>query len=303
MMQRRRFFAPLAALFLFVVGGCGGGGGGTDTGATNFATVFGSVNDSLLGDRGVSGATIELGNVSDTTVTTDQAAASGGTQTVGQFSLRNVPVGTSTAKVTLPGGEIQNVAFYPPIGKGTNADVTIVVNIGQVRGKILGSDGKPVADASVYLTADGPTDAVFSLADGSFLIQNVASGTVELTAIFGTQSATKTLTVGKGVTDVGNITLANDANPNPPGSPRTIFGNVTLAPGGEKAAGTQLVLFRNGIQFDATLADANGYYQFYVPIGNYTVRTIRDAFLDQDAGVALVDANKPIQTDFVLQPR
>ena len=303
MMQRRQFFAPVLAL-LFLAAGCGGGGGGrTDSGATRFATVLGVVKDSLLGDRGVSGATIDLGGVSIGTTTTDQAAASGGTLEVGQFTLRNVPVGTDTAKVTLLGGEVQNIAFYPPIGAGTNADVEIVVNIGQVRGKILGSDGKALRDASVFLTADGPTDSVSSLADGSFLIQNVQSGTVELTAIFGTQSATKTFAVGKGVTDVGSITLVADSNPNPPGSPRTLFGTITLAPGGEKVAGTTLILFRNGIQYESTTTSATGTYQFYVPIGTYTLRTLRDAFLDQEVSVTIVDANKPVQTDLTLQPR
>lgn len=301
MMQRRRFFAPVLALLLFAAG-CGGGGGGGGSN-TRLGTVLGTVKDSLLGDRGVSGATIDLGGVSVVTTTTDQAAASGGTLEVGQFTLRNVPVGTDTAKVTLPGGEVQNIAFYPSIGAGTNADVEIVVNIGQVRGKILGSDGKPLRDASVFLTADGPTDSVASLADGSFLIQNVQSGTVELTAVFGTQSATKTFTVGKGVTDVGSITLVADTNPDPPGSPRTLFGTITLAPGGEKVAGTTLVLFRNGVQYETTTTGANGVYQFYVPIGTYTLRALRDTFLDQEVGVTIADANKPVQTDMTLQPR
>ena len=136
-MQRRQLLAPVLAL-LFLAAGCGGGSDKTDSGATRFATVLGIVKDSLLGDRGVSGATIDLGGVSIGTTTTDQAAASGGTLEVGQFTLRNVPVGTDTAKVTLPSGEVQNIAFYPPIGAGTNADVEIVVNIGQVRGTILG---------------------------------------------------------------------------------------------------------------------------------------------------------------------
>ena len=302
MMQRRQFLAPALAL-LFLVAGCGGGGGKTDSGATRFATVLGIVKDSLLGDRGVSGATINLGGVSGNTATTDQAAASGGALEVGQFSLKFVPVGTNTAKVTLPGGEVQNIAFYPPIGAGTNADVEIVVNIGQVRGTILGSDGKPLRDASIFLTADGPTDSVSSLADGSFLIQNVLPGTVELTAVFGTQSATKTLTVGKGVTDVGSITLVNDTNTAPPGSPRTLFGTITLAPGGEKVAGTTLVLFRNGIQYETATTGASGVYQFYVPIGTYTLRALRDTFLDQEVAVTVADANKPVQTDMTLQPR
>ena len=301
MTQRRRFLAPLLAFLLFAAG-CGGGGK-TDPGATKFATVLGIVKDSLLGDRGVSGATIALGAASGATTTTDQAAASGGTLEVGQFTLKNVPVGTSAAKVTLPGGEVQTVAFYPPIGAGTNADIEIIVNIGQVRGTILGADGKPVRDASIFLTADGPTDSVSSLADGSFLIQNVQPGSAELAAIFGTKSATRALTVGKGVTDVGSITLLDDPNPDPPGSPKTLFGTVALAPGGEKAAGTVLILFRNGVQYETATTGANGVYKFYVPIGAYTLRATRDSYLDQETSVAIVDANKPVQTDFTLQPR
>ena len=251
----------------------------------------------------MSGATIAFGTVSGTTATTEQAAASGGTVQVGAFQLSNVAVGASTATVTLPGGDVQTVAFYPPIGAGTNADVEIVVNIGQVRGRVLGSDGKPVAGASIYLTADGPTDAATSLADGSFLIQNVQPGSVGLTAVFGTQTATKTLTIGKGVTEAGDIALVNDPNPNPIGTPRTLFGTVTLAPGGEKAPGTTVILFRGGVQFESATTDAQGNYQFYVPIGGYTLRTLRDSYVDQEVAVTLVDANRPLQQDLVLKPR
>jgi hypothetical protein len=294
-MKARLFLLALLALLT----GCGGGGG-TDAGAQRYGTVLGVVRDSLQSDQGVSGATIQIGAISGTTTTLDQA---GPEREVGSYALKTVAVGSNTAKVTLPSGEVQTVAFYPPIGPGTNADVDIIVNIGQVRGRILGPDGKPVRDAAVYLTADGPTDSVVSLADGSFLIQNVLPGAAEVTAVNGTQSAVKPVTVGKGVTDIGDLTLADDPNPNPLGAPRTLFGKVTLSPGGEAGAGTVLILLRNGIQYETQVANAEGEYQFYVPAGTYALKALREAYLDGDASITIADANRPVRQDFSLQPR
>ncbi|MGC4046626.1 MAG: carboxypeptidase-like regulatory domain-containing protein [Armatimonas sp.] len=296
--MRRRWFLLVLGLSV-LLSGCGGGGGG---GGTNdrFATVIGIVRDSLLEDKGLSGATIEIGGSSGTTTTLDQATAD---REVGSFQLNNVLVGSNVAKVTLPGGEVQNIAFFPSIGPGTNADVEIIVNIGQVTGKVVDSTGAAVRDASVYLTADGPSDSVTTNADGFFLIQNVLPGTVELTAVNGTQSLVKTgVVVNKGVTDVGTLTLVEDPNPNPQGPPRTIFGKVTLGPDNTAGSNTVLVLLRNGAQFETQTTNSDGLFQFYVPVGTYTLRTLRDGFVAQEATVTIVDANKPIEQNFTIQP-
>ncbi len=295
--MKRRQVLFLGALAL--VGGCGGGNK-TDSGAQRYARVVGIVRDSLLEDKGLGGARIEIGGIVGTTTTLEQASA---TREVGTFELATVLVGSNLAKVTLPGGEVQTVAFFPAIGPGTNADVEIIVNIGQVTGRILGTDGKPVRGASVYLTADGPTDSVDSLADGSFLIQNVLPGAAEITAVNGTQSAVVPVTVGKGVTNAGDIALKEDPNPSPQGQPRTLFGKITLAPDSAKGSGTILVLQRDGVQYETQTANNEGNYQFYVPAGTYFLQAIRDGYVTGETPIVIADANRPVQADFTLQPK
>jgi hypothetical protein len=139
-------------------------------------------------------------------------------------------------------------------------------------------------------------------ADGTFLIQNILPGNVEVTAVNGTQSKVQGVAVGKGVTNMGDITLVEDPNPNPVGQPRTLFGKVALAPDNRTGSGTLLVLLRNGVQFETQTANSEGNYQFYVPVGSYTLQTVRDGFQVSSAPIALVDANKPIEQNFTLQP-
>lgn len=306
--MRRRWFvlaltfwmpALLVSLASVPLTGCGGGGTGSP-GPERTATVIGIVRDSLLEDRGLGGATIEIGGVSATTTTVEQATAD---REVGSFRLERVLVGSNTAKVTLPGGEVQNIAFFPSIGPGTNADVEIIVNIGQVYGKVVDPAGAAVEGASVYLTADGPSDSVVTNSQGFFLIQNVLPGTVEITAVNGTQSVVKSgVVVNKGVVDVGTLTLVEDPNPNPQGPPRTLFGKVLLGPDNTPGVATVLVLLRNGVQFETQTANTEGVFQFYVPVGTYTLQTLRDGFAAQEATITIVDANKPIEQNFTIQP-
>ncbi|GAB4463133.1 MAG: hypothetical protein OHK0029_31280 [Armatimonadaceae bacterium] len=251
--------------------------------------------NSANGDEPVEGATVTIGGVTVTTRTRDNADAN---NNVGTFVIVNPQTGVSTATITPPGGSPQTVAFEPPIGPGDNGQVELFINIGQVRGRVLLPNGQPATNAFVTVAATGETRAVNT--NGTFLLELIPVGDTQVFAVQGTASATRTVTVAAGVNEVGDIALVDDPNPTPPGVPNTIIGKVTV-PGVGAIAGTNIILFRDGVQIEATQTNATGDYGFYVPPGNYTVRAIRPGFADTDsAPLALTDPNTPIRADLTM---
>ncbi len=281
----RAAFAWCAMLLTLAVvpflAGCGGGGGG---GTTASNTVTGIVRDSRLADQAVGGATVTIGGVSAVTVNVDQANEA---NPVGSFIMQNVPVGTTTATVRAPGYDQQTIAFSPAITSGTNSPLELIINIGQVSGRILGADGQPASGAFVTVLSTG--ESVTTAADGTFLITNVPTGETQVSAVFGTAIGSKTVNVGDGVTNAGDIQLADDPDLEfPPSGPATIVGTVTLGNGLGTGSNTTVVLLRDGVQIEQTVSDANGVYSFYVPVGTYSVVAIRPAFQNADSGLVTV---------------
>ena len=298
------FVALLAALFM--TSGCGGGGGGggnngtgNNGGASN--TVSGVVRDSAASDTVVEGATVVIGGKTTTTTTTDGANAN---NQAGSFTLTDVTEGTDTATVTAPNGVAQTVRFTPPVAAGTNAPIELIINIGQISGRVLLANGQPAGGA--FVTVASTADSVTADASGNFFIPNVPAGPTQLFLVLGTASKTQTVTVNLGNTDVGDITLIDDTSTTPPGIPNTLVGTITLddPTGVVPAASANVVLFRNGVQLEATIADANGNYGFYVPAGNaYSVRASRAGFQDANsATVAITNPSVPLRVDLSLQP-
>jgi hypothetical protein len=281
----RRFWMGFLALGL-LLGGCGGSGPGS--GGTN-TTVLGTVYDSATGDLEVQGAIVAIGGVTGTTTTVDQASA---TRPVGSFALSGVPTGATTALVTAPGQAPQTIAFQPAIGPGTNAGLSLYLNIGQLRGRVLGPDGRPAAGAFVYVQAETAVDPRQTALDGSFLIENVPIGSATITAILGPAAGSKTVTVGKGLLEAGDLTLVDDPNPNPVGLPRTIFGKVTIAATGEPAGNVDVLLSVGGVQVEQVKTSTAGDYAFYVPVGTYGIRATVPGGAYQDA-TATIDVTNP----------
>ncbi|HVK02085.1 MAG TPA: hypothetical protein VM490_01285 [Armatimonadaceae bacterium] len=231
-------------------------------------------------------------------MTVDQANA---TNPVGSFRLENVPLGTDRAIVTAPGQQPQTVVFAPPVSAGTNPALELIINIGQITGQVLGPDGQPAASAFVSESATG--QLVETDASGRFLIDLVPLGPTEVSAVLGTASVSKTVTVVDGVTDVGVLTLVDDPNPDPPGNPVTIAGKVTLGDTGGPGAGTFVILFRNGVQLEQTAANQSGDFGFYVPANNYTIRFLNSAYADKEIAVTVSNPNQPVRADVTLQLR
>ena len=294
-MTRRNFLA-LSALTTLAAG-CGGGGGGTDTKA---AIVKGIVYDSLQADLPIEGATVTIGEAS--AVTTARANASA-TNQVGSFVLNGATIGASTATITVPGKAPQTVAFQPSVASGTNSDLALYLNIGQVRGRVLDETGKAVKSAFVVVNTTQGSISGFSNADGTFLLDLVPDGPAELSAGSGSKLAQKNLTVTFGINEAGDLSLKPDANPNPPAALKTIFGKVTAAVGGAAIANAPVFLLRGGVQLETTNTDAAGDYFFVVPAGSYAVQVLPSGYVTQTKNAALANPNTPLTINFSLAAR
>ncbi len=294
-MTRRNFLA-LSALTILVAG-CGGGGGGTDTKA---AVVKGIVYDSLQADLPIEGATVTIGEAS--AVTTARANASADNQ-VGSFRINGATVGATTATVTVPGKPAQTIAFQPSISSGTNSDLALYLNIGQVRGRVLDEAGKPVSSAFVVVNTGQGSINGFSNPDGTFLLDLVPDGPAELSAGAGSKIALKNLTVAFGINETGNLKLQTDPNPNPPSVLKTISGKVRANGSLTALAAAPVSLLRSGAVLESTVTDAAGSYYFVVPAGNYSIQVAPSGYVAQTQVARLANPNTPIKVDFSLTAR
>lgn len=300
--MRLKQFAPrvalitIAVLFAVTFFGCGGGGG--PGGGGGRTVVRGIVRNSTNSDEPVEGARVTIGGVSAVTRTVDNASSE---NPVGSFEIVNPAVGARVATIEIgnPVTDTQQVGFEPPIVSGTNDDLELFINIGQLTGRVLLPGGQPATNARVTVAATGETRQVNS--DGTFLVQLIPLGSTQLFAVQGTATATQTYTITPGLQNVGDIQLADDPNPNPPGQPRTIFGTITLQ-GAGNVAGVSVLLFRNGTQIESTFTDAQGKYSFLVPAGNYSLRVISTGFQDGTANITLTDPNVPQEVNLTLTP-
>ncbi len=302
-MIRRGMLAVLLTALMSLGGmlGCGGGGGG-GVAKTN---AYGFVRDSANADQVVEGAVVQIRNARTTTVNRDQASE---TLQVGSFRLDNPPVGANTALVTLPGKAPQTIGFRPAIRAGSNGEYTLYVNIGQVGGKVIGTDSKPAVGAFVVVTGENGSAFTTTEANGSFLVEFILPGSVSVVASLGPANVRLETTVGDGLKDVGQLVLVEDDNPDPPMSAPTIVGTVTDASSGAKIGGAAVLLLRNEIQVETTSTDNQGRYEFMRPVGNYRIRVLAPGYLDgEGTAFALTSANtppnSPFRADFALNIR
>jgi hypothetical protein len=268
--------------------GCGGGSGPK----TAKTIVSGIVRNAADNDIEVEGATVLIGGKSALTYTRDNASAQ---NPVGSFLINDALVGAFTATVTVPGKPSQTIAFQPAVKAGANTDIVLIINIGQVGGRVLAPNGTPAADAFVSITTDVGSISTVTDSAGRFLLENVLEGTAELTASLGPASAVKTVNVAVGYLDIGDVALIDDGNTNPPATANTITGTVTDSTNAAtKLAGVSVVLLRNDVQVETTTTDVNGKFGFLRPIGTYRLQVLAAGYLDGDSGAfTLTSANTP----------
>lgn len=293
-MTRRNFLALSALASL--AAGCGGGGG-SDSSA---ASVKGIVYDSLQSDLPIEGATVTIGTVSAVTTARPQASAS---NQVGSFRISGAVIGATTATVTVPGKPPQTIAFQPSLTSGTNPDLALYLNIGQVRGRVIDETAKPVKNAFVVVNTSQGSISGFSSTDGTFLLDLVPDGPAELSAGFGSKLATKNLTVAFGINEAGDLALQVDPNPNPPALLKTISGKVTSALDSSPIAAAPVFLLRDSIQLETINTDTAGNYFFIVPAGSYSVQALPGGYVGETKPAVLANPNNPLTVNFSLTPR
>lgn len=310
-LTRRGFVVLCTASLAATLAGCGGGGKQVVP-PTADTTVTGMVLNSLDSDLPVEGATIVMGTVSATTVTTGNTSPG---NAVGSFRLLNVPTGTTQAVITFQNRrrvgtsdppeyekytDTQTVAFFPGVARGATGPLELFVNVGQVSGRVLLPNGTPASSVFVSVAPDGlvvTTDAA-----GNFLVENILPGSIEIASTTGTAAGSKTVTVGNGINASGDLQLVEDPNPNPPSFPATLVGKVSTT-NGQSGAGAIVLLLRDGKQIEQTVSNAAGDFAFYVPVGNYAVRVLKDGYIDNTVSGSITSPNTPLRLDVAVEPR
>lgn len=283
-------FVPLL-LILFACGG--GGGGGTGGGG---ATVTGRVIQVETGSAPNPVASVQIGSNSTLTDASDGSfqlqAASGSTQIV--VDTRTVASGVWT--FTVP--PVQGVTDVGDLWVGPMK----VMLTGTVRNS---ASNDPVAGATVSFGGrTGLTNAsgVFSLADVAYSGTSLVAfwgipGTVRANGFFRADFSAAPNTASGGTVDVGTILLVPTSDPNPPGPPYNIWGQVT-APGGPSGAIVRLK--QNGNDVRVFNVGAEGKYFFFVLPGNYVISASKGASTAPDIAVTLTQPTEVIRRDVTI---
>ena len=284
----------LFAFVLLMLFGCGGGGGGN--GSSN-ATVTGRVIQVETGAAPNPTASVQMGTNSVFTDASD-----------GSFQL-TAPTGSTTITVDTRSPSGVWVFTVPPVTGVTEVgDLWVGPDRVTLTGTVRNSaDSSPLANATVTFGGrTGLTDAngVFTLPEVAYSSVNQAAfwgipGSARATGFFRSDfSAAPNLPVA-GVVSVGDIFLVPTSDPNPPGVPFNIWGQVT-APGGP--IGAIVRLKENGSDVRVFNVGADGRYFFFVTPGDYVISASKGASTAADVPVTLTQPTEVLRRDITIPP-
>jgi hypothetical protein len=288
LLPRGLLFALVLALFGVLVG-CGGGGGTPSPGTAT--SVTGRVLRAET-DQPVTGATVNIGGQSTTTITD------------GTFSLPSVNSATKTATVTPPSpgkpytltlaltaksannlGDI----FTSDTGYTSSAIGTVVAPINGTQ-QAVGNATVTIAGSQVKTGTDG-TFRIGNLAIGLGSDVNTPIGIISAPDFDSKPIFTQDIFV-TGDNNLGTQILGAPVGKTPPNQPYTISGNVTS--GGKAAVGVQVSIApQGGISLGTVSTDASGNYFFWVVTGTYTV-TATSGTATRSVTVTLAALDTPV---------
>lgn len=242
---------------------------------------------------------VTVGNALVSVITDGGATITGWSANDGLFILSGVPTGEGWLRVEHPDylSHSQRIAIV----QGSNDVGTInLLPLGtpiEVKGIVLDAEEQsPVKGATVTIAGmQAITDA-----NGEFTIQQVPSGTQTVQVKHDDYEPLEMTTQIRGE----SLTLFITPKGNLPGLPYTIGGVVRKADGKPaQGALVQLLNAQTQQQMRVTQTDANGFYSFFVPAGEYIIRVQFQGYQTAEkritlpyGGVILTDVN------FELQP-
>ncbi len=204
----------------------------------------------------------------------DAEGVSGFTDSEGRFIIGGIPMGANDLVVQAADflEHSERVVVIADDDDRT-PDVEIVLIAGDtrinVRGRVLDVlTRSPIVDATVTVGGKPP---VTTAADGHFVVEEVLVGARALEVTHPTHDPYQAdILVMPGMTDL--VIELFEAAQDPPGSPRTIAGRVTLT-GAPDNSGALVTATRIGeaTPLDADTTDAAGRYGLFVPPGRYRV--------------------------------
>jgi len=285
-----------ALFFLILVFlGCGGGGGGGSS--SNDATATGRIVQVETGAAPNPAASVQIGSGSVLTDASD-----------GSFQL-DAKVGSSVltadTQTVSSGVWVFNIV---PLVAGVNdvGDLWVGPERVTLRGTVRNSaTNDPIVGATVSFGGrQGTTNGsgIFSLAEVAYSSATQVAfwgipGSVRATGFFKTDFSAAPNIASGGIVDVGEIFLVPTSDPNPPGPPYNIWGQVT-APGGPSGAIVRLK--QGGVDKRVFNVGPDGKYFFFVVPGSYVISASKGASTAADINVTLTSPTEVIRRDVVI---
>lgn len=239
----------------------------------------GNVTGQVVNGSGaaVSGATITAQGISTTT------------DTSGNYTLANLPAGTTTITASATG--FANATASVTVTAGTTVTaptITLGSNSGSVSGTVKSSTGAAIAGASVGYGGGSTTTS----STGTYSLTGVPAGTIQLVAsASGFQSSTQNVTITGGANTTANFTLTAASGGG------TVTGKITNASSGAAVAGAT-VSWSGG----STTSNTSGVYTLTnVTAGTIKVTAGKTGYLSRTLSVGVTSGttstlNIPIAT-------
>ncbi len=286
----------LFALMILVFLGCGGGGGGGGGGGSD-ATATGRIVQVETGAAPNPTAAVQIGSAS---VFSD--ASDGSFQIDTNVGANDITVDTRTVA---SGVWVFDIV---PLVSGVNdvGDLWVGPQRVTLTGIVRNSaTNDPIAGATVSFggrmgTTNG--SGIFNLAEVAYSNATQVAfwgipGAVRAAGFFKTDFSAAPNVASGGIVDIGEIFLVPTSDPNPPGPPYNLWGQVS-APGGP--AGAIVRLKQGGVDKRVFNVGADGRYFFFTVPGDYVISASKGASTAADILVTLTSPTEVIRRDVVI---
>ncbi|MGV8075116.1 MAG: carboxypeptidase regulatory-like domain-containing protein [Syntrophobacteraceae bacterium] len=266
------------------------GPGGTATGEATlvvierYASLSGVVSDSATSNF-IEGVAV--------TVSDSNGVHSAMTGSSGQFAFSNIVSGPVTVSIAKEGYGPQEHSLV--LGEGEtqvlNVSLNEIVTGATLTGTVISAEsGQPLAGAFITVTDAGGSRTALTGADGSYTVNNITPGDVQVSAVYGELSETRQISVPTPGTYSLDFALRSAA---------TITGTVTDAVTGLPLAGAAVAVTCSGSTQSVQTLE-NGIYELSgVALGSAEVTVSRAGYYSQTVTIA-VSVRQVYEHNFAL---